>query len=475
LTVSGTQTTTVGGNVTFGSQAAFQVNFSGASASLLNASGAVTIGSNALLNLNADASFNPTAGKSFIILENTGALSGQFANHPEGSTVTLNGHTFVIHYVSDPTGDPAVELAPSSQAITVATTTTLVASAGIVGPNRPVTFTATIASSPPGTSILGGAVQFFIDGSPTPFDTESLQNGSATSAGIMLALGTHQVTADYGTSNPLIKGSVSPPLGLTVQAFQPLPKDLFVVGADAGGGPEVKVFDAVSKAVVLDFFPFSPAFTGGVRVAVGDINGDGYPDIICAAGPGGGPDVVVFSGKDGSVLRNFFAFGEDFTGGVYLAAGDVNGDGYADIICGADAGGGPDITVYSGKDGSRLMNFFAYGQGFTGGVRIAAADVNGDGYADIICGAGPGGGPNVTVYSGKDGSRLYSFFAFAPTFSNGIFVAGGDVNGDGHADIIAGAGPGGGPDVRVFSGLDGLPLSNFFPYDPAFTGGVRVR
>jgi hypothetical protein len=157
-----------------------------------------------------------------------------------------------------------------------------------------------------------------------------------------------------------------------------------------------------------------------------------------------------------------------------VAAGDVNGDGYADIICGADSGGGPNITVYSGKDGTLLRSFFAYDPHFTGGVLIAAADVNGDDNADIICGAGPGGGPNVTVYSGKDGSRLYSFFAFAPTFTNGIFVAGGDVNGDGKADIIVGAGAGGGPDMAVFNGADGALLLNFFPYDPRFTGGVRV-
>jgi hypothetical protein len=254
----------------------------------------------------------------------------------------------------------------------------------------------------------------------------------------------------------------------------------FVTGADAGGGPQVNVYNATTGALEDAFFAYNPAFTGGVRVAAGDVNGDGIPDVICAAGPGGGPHVEVFDGRDvvngvtPHVLYSFFAFDRNFTGGVYLASGDVNADGYADLICSADGGGGPDITVFSGKDGSLLMNFFAYDRHFTGGVRVAAGDVNGDGHADIVCGAGPGGGPDVTVFSGADGRRLLNFFAYNPAFSNGIYVGAADLNNDGHADLICGAGAGGGPNVTVFNGIDGGLMYSFFPYDPGFTGGVRV-
>src|SRR4029078_2339892 len=103
----------------------------------------------------------------------------------------------------------------------------------------------------------------------------------------------------------------------------------------------VLVSQSDTKKVLYNFFPFDQGFTGGVRVAIGDVNGDGVGDIICAAGPGGGPNISVFSGKDLSPLFSFFAYDQHFTGGVYIAAGDVNGDGFADIICGADAGGGP--------------------------------------------------------------------------------------------------------------------------------------
>jgi subtilisin-like proprotein convertase family protein len=254
-----------------------------------------------------------------------------------------------------------------------------------------------------------------------------------------------------------------------------------VVGADAGGGPEVKVLNQQTLQPIMDFFAYDPNFMGGVRVATGDINGDGVPDIITGPGPGGGPDIRVFDGKTGAQIREFMAFDPRFLGGVYVAAGDVNGDGIADIIVGADAGGGPEVKVFSGKDGTVLMDFMAYNVGFTGGVRVAAGDVNGDGFADIITGAGPGGGPHVQVFSGKDGSLLQSFMAYNINFHGGVYVAAGDFrpdagdfNGDGRADIVTGAGAGGGPEVEVFSGIDGAVLQAFFAYNEAFPGGVRV-
>jgi hypothetical protein len=259
-----------------------------------------------------------------------------------------------------------------------------------------------------------------------------------------------------------------------VGAYEFQPAGVIATGADAGGGPQVNVYDADTGALKMAFLAYAPGFLGGVRVAVGDVNGDGVPDIITAPGPGGGPDVRVFDGKTGILIREFMAYTPGFLGGVYVAAGDVNGDGFADVVTGADAGGGPEVKVFSGKDGSVLRDFFAYAPTFTGGVRVAAGDVDGDGHADVVTGAGPGGGPEVKVFSGKDGSVLQDFFAYAPTFAGGVYVAAGDVNGDGKADVITGAGADGGPHVNVYSGADGTLLESFFAYDPGFTGGVRV-
>lgn len=235
-----------------------------------------------------------------------------------------------------------------------------------------------------------------------------------------------------------------------------------------------------------DFFAFEPDFPGGVRVALGDVNGDGISDIIAGAGPGGGPRVQVRNGQNGTVLQDFFAFEPIFSGGVYVAAGDINHAGYDDIIVAADAGGGPRVEAFDGRTGAALHNFFAYEPGFTGGVRLAAGDINGDGYADIITAAGPGGGPRVQVFDGRTLQTLSNFFAYDPSFSFGISVAAGDVNGDGQTDLITGAGPSGGPHVKVIDGRklglvqptgvidDAALLASFFAYDLSVTSGVRV-
>src|SRR5207253_2172868 len=157
--------------------------------------------------------------------------------------------------------------------------------------------------------------------------------------------------------------------------------------------PNVRLFEPPGMTSFFSFLAYSSGFTGGVRVAAGDVNGDGLMDVIVGTGPGGGPNVKVFDGKDGALIRSFFAYDPGFAGGVFVAAGDVNGDGKADIITGADSGGSPHVRVFDGGNGSELRSFLAFDAAFTGGVRVAAGDVNGDGKADIITGSGPGSGP----------------------------------------------------------------------------------
>ena len=87
---------------------------------------------------------------------------------------------------------------------------------------------------------------------------------------------------------------------------------------------------------------------------------------------------------------------------MFVAAGDVNGDGRDDVITGAGAGGGPHVRVFSGDDGAELAGFFAYDAAFGGGVRVAAGDFDGDGRADILTGPGAGGGPHVRAFDGDN-------------------------------------------------------------------------
>jgi FG-GAP repeat len=125
----------------------------------------------------------------------------------------------------------------------------------------------------------------------------------------------------------------------------------------------------------------------------------------------------------------------------------------AQMVLGPGAGCPAEVHLI---EGSLTRTVQAYDHAFLGGVSVALGDVNADGTPDIITGAGPGGGPHVEVFSGLDLSLLASFFAYSPAFQGGVHVAAGDVNGDGRADT------GAGPHVEVFSGADLRLLVSFF-------------
>ncbi|HTK74074.1 MAG TPA: FG-GAP-like repeat-containing protein [Gemmataceae bacterium] len=315
----------------------------------------------------------------------------------------------------------------------------------------------------------------------SPGHRANILNPNLTQVGTSVkanAAGVLYYTQEFGAPStvapPPGTGTVPPPPPAAPTPPSQPTAHLYVVGAGVGGGPQVIAYDAVTGTIKYSFFAYDSAFRGGVRVATGDVTGDGYDDIVTSAGTGGGPHVKVFDGRTGQLVRSFMAYESTFTGGVYLAVGDLNGDGKAEIITGTGVGGGPVVKVWDGGSGQLLHVFAAYDPTFRGGVTVAAADVTGDGRADIITGTGPGGGPHVNVFDGTSLALYRQFMAFDSGFRGGVTVAAGDVNGDGRADVVTGAGPGGGPGVRVWDGNSFTVLADFFAFTPSFSGGVRV-
>jgi serralysin len=245
-----------------------------------------------------------------------------------------------------------------------------------------------------------------------------------------------------------------------------------VTGSDSGPTAHVKRFDTPSLVETASFFPFA-AFTGGARVAFNDVTGDGIDDLVVGTGPGVASQVRVFDGVTLAVVRDFQPYGAGFTAGVFVAAADFTGDGRADIITSTDTGVTANVAVFESVSLALIRSFLPFGA-FTGGARVAAGLVNADGTPDIVVGAGPGGTPQVNVFDGATLAIIHSFLAYAPGFTGGVYVAAGDINGDGRADIITGAGPGAGPQVKAFHGVTLAELANFLAFAPGFTGGVRV-
>jgi hypothetical protein len=266
---------------------------------------------------------------------------------------------------------------------------------------------------------------------------------------------------------------------------QATPARLFAEGVVVGNKATVVVRDGKGKEV------FSvPAGTGEVRVATGDVTGDGVDDVIIVNGPGSQVTVTVIDGATQKQVFSGTPF-DTFAGGAFVTVGDVNQDGIDDIIVTPDESGGPRVVVISGGNFQTILSFFGIDDpNFRGGARAGFADLNGDGRPDLIVAAGFGGGPRVSVLDGAALHRgqfrhlLNDFFVFDPVLRNGVFVTGSDFDGDGFDDLVFGAGPGGAPRVLVISGqllqTQGVatalasPLGNFFAGSTDNRGGVHV-
>ena len=290
--------------------------------------------------------------------------------------------------------------------------------------------------------------------------------------GASITVGNTVFTISYkgGTGNDVV---------LTVNSIvnPVLPPNFTATGVDFGGGSVVQI--NYTNGTNLSFFAYGSGYTGGVRVALGDVNGDGYADLITGTGVGGGPHIKVFDLRGGQpvTIASFFAFEPTFMGGVYVATGDINADGYADVIVGAGQTGGPRVKVFNGAAGYAIntiapaMDFFAYDPSFTGGVTVSAGNRDTQPGDEVITGAGVGGGPNIRSFNAA-GQLLDNFFAFSTSITSGIFIAAGYVDSDGTADIIAGTGFGTTTQVAAFFSTGARPTA--LPFTNVFIGGARV-
>lgn len=306
-----------------------------------------------------------------------------------------------------------------------------------------------------------------------PSSVFAVLDGNAA-AGIATGLYRINLTTGAATLVGLVGTGTATLTGLAV-----VPEGTLVVGSGQGANGDVRFLDPTTGAVRSQVVPFA-GFQGGVRVAAGDINRDGIPDAAVSAVAANG-HVKVFNGATGQQLTgpigSFLAF-QGYNGNVNVGIGDVNGDGFADVLVVANGANGH-VKLFSGADGSLIGSFLAF-QGFLGNATVSSADFNNDGTDEIVVGAAINGHVKVfnrdgtAFVAGPAGAAFSSFLAY-PGFTTGpIGVAAGDVNGDGTSEIVTISGTGSRGHVKAFSGVDSSLVANFLSSTATLTSSPSI-
>ncbi|MEY2426402.1 MAG: hypothetical protein QOI61_1974 [Actinomycetota bacterium] len=294
-----------------------------------------------------------------------------------------------------------------------------------------------------------------------------------------VAVNARQATASLLPSGQDEQQVLIPELGV-VRTFRAklrvLNETLLATAAGPGGGPHVRTF-RVDGSPIASFFAYDAGFLGGVTVALGDLDGDLDDEIVTGAGVGGGPHVRVFRSDGTDTGVSFFAYTPAYTGGVNVAAVDVDGDGVDEIVTAPATAGGPHVRIWS-ADGELLDEWMADGFADTG-LRVARGAALGQTGGEQIL-LSSTASPTTVQAAEADGTPAFEFLPYAQ-FPGGAFASRGEFAGNDaeveHGEIVTGAGPGGGPHVRVVDPIgssQSTDLGGFYAYDPNFRGGVRV-
>jgi cyclophilin family peptidyl-prolyl cis-trans isomerase len=346
---------------------------------------------------NAVVKLTPTAG----FLGNTNVTVT--ANDGTGPT----SQTFAVQSVANPatTTKPFITTPIPDQTTTAGT---------------PVTFTV------PVTSVSGAATTIAVRAGGAGF------SGSPANATVSINQATRQVTI---TPNAGFTGTVEFKVGvrqtsqpddannydtqlarLTVTAATtPTPTDpntgAFTVTGSAPGLPAAVTVTNADGSVRFSV-PVFDGFTGGVRVATGDVNDDGAEEILAVPGFGGQGIILQLDPTDGRITRRVTVFESTFRGGLYLQVGDARNLGYDQVLVGAGNSGGPRVTLLDFNTDTELLNFFAADPTLRGGVDVDMGTVFVGRGQMIVTAAGPGASPQVSLFNVTAGAPLVgSFFA----------------------------------------------------------------
>lgn len=245
-----------------------------------------------------------------------------------------------------------------------------------------------------------------------------------------------------------------------------------IIGSAPGSEPMVRIFNYDGK-LLKTFLAFDKNFRGGVNVAIADLDINRQAEIVTVPASRGSAQVRIFNAA-GKLQKQFLAADKNWVGGLSVAVGDIEGSGENKIIIGYGSGKEPQIKIFN-REGKLIGVFLAYEKNYRGGIKVAVANVNGrenHNKAEIIVAPGKGREPQVKIFNNY-GQLQTKFLAYNKSWQGGLNLAAGDLNNDGLNEIALGASMGAAPHVRVFDNKGAL-LESFYAWEAGFNGGVNL-